>query len=200
MAKRKDPYLRPTQSQILVVAMPNTEANANARYWDLDTQAESLAIQNNLSGSFTTACHGVVDPADPLRSRLVIRFDAQRPITVAAIRDLSSSFSRLAFLPACNSASFKDLSTADEVVHVTKAFQLAGFPSMVGTLWQVFDGDAAIVSGEFYAYIARRLDSGDVTELDGDLFARTLHSALGRLREKIPYSCASWASWIHYGD
>ena len=223
MAKRKDPYLQPTQSQILVVAMPHTEADDSARYGDLDTQAESLAIQNNLPRSLSTtyltnpdmgsvqsliggcriahfSCHGVVDPVIPLRSRLVIRFDAQRPLTVAAIRDLSSSFSRLAFLSACNSANFEDLSTADEVVHVTKAFQLAGFPSVVGTLWQAFDGDAALVSGELYAYIARRLDSGDVKELDGDLFARALHSAVGRLREKNPYSCASWASWIHYGD
>lgn len=223
MAKRKDPYLRPTQSQILVVSMPHTEADDSAVYGDLDTEAERVAISRNLPRSLGStyltspdmgsvesliggcrithfSCHGVIDSADPVRSRLVICSDAQRPLTVAAIRDLSSSFSRLAFLSACHAANFEDLSTADEVVHVAKAFQLAGFPSVVGTLWQAFDGDAAIVSGEFYRYIARQLDSGAVKELDGDLFARALHSAVGRLREKNPYSCASWASWIHYGD
>lgn len=224
MAKRKHPYLRPTQSKILIISMPHTEANAAAGYGDLDTAAESLAISRNLSRSLGTtyltnpdmgsvesliggcriahfSCHGVIDPADPLRSRLVIRFDAQRALTVAAIRNLSSSFSRLAFLSACHSASFEDQSTADEVIHVAKAFQLAGFPSVVGTLWQAFDRDAAAVSGEFYAYIKRRLDSGAANDdLDGDLFARALHVAVGLLREKNPYSCIGWASWIHYGD
>jgi hypothetical protein len=50
-----------------------------------------------------------------------------------------------------------------------------------------FDRDAALVSGEFSAYISRRFDSGDVKELDGDLFASALHSAVGRLRREIPY-------------
>lgn len=223
MAKRKDPYLQPTQSQMLVVSMPQTEADASGQYGDLDTETESLAISRNLPRSLMPtylgspemgsvqsliggcriahfSCHGVVDSVDPLRSRLVIRFDAQSPLNVAAIRDLPSSFSRLAFLSACHAANFEDLSTADEVVHVAKAFQLAGFPSVVGTLWQAFDGDAAIVSGEFYAYIAKQLDGGAVKELDGDLFARALHTAVGKLREKNPYSCAGWASWIHYGD
>ena len=223
MAKHKDPYLRPTQSQIIIVTMPHTDADASARYGDLDTEAESLAISRNLPKSLSTtyltnpemgtiqslirgcrvahfSCHGVIDAADPLRSRLTIRFDAHQALTVAAIRDPSSSFSRLAFLSACHSANFEDESTADEVVHVAKAFQLAGFPSVVGTLWQAFDGDAAIVSGEFYAYLKRRMDQGAVSDFDGDLFARALHSAVNCLREKNPYSCVNWASWIHYGD
>ena len=119
---------------------------------------------------------------------------------MAAIRDLSSSFSRLAFLSACHSANFEDESTADEVVHVAKAFQLAGFPSVIGTLWQAFDGDAAIVSGKFYAYLKWRMGQGAMNDFDGDLFARALHSAVNFLREKNPYSCVNWASWIHYGD
>jgi CHAT domain-containing protein len=119
---------------------------------------------------------------------------------VAAIRILSSSFPRLAFLAACHSANFEDESTVDEVVHVAKAFQLADFPSVVGTLWQAFVADAAIVSGEFYGYLKRRMDHGGVNEFDGDLFARALHSAVSCLREKNPYSCVNWASWIHYGD
>lgn len=165
--------------------MPHTEADANTRYGDLDTEAESLAISRNLPRSLRTTyltspdmgsveslisgCriahfsrHGVIDSADPLRSRLMIRFDAQRPLTMAAIRDLSSSFSRLAFLSAYHAANFEDLSTADEVVHVAEAFQLTGFPSVGGALWQAFDSDVAVVSGEFYAYIARRLDGGAV--------------------------------------
>lgn len=142
----------------------------------------------------------MVDAIDPLKCRLVIWRDNVQSPTVTTVRDLTSSFSGLAFLSACHSANFEDLATADEVVHVAKVFQLAGFPSIIGTLWQAFDEDATIVSGEFYGYMARQLRAGGEADPNGDLFARALHYATGKLREQNPYSCAGWASWIQYGD
>lgn len=225
------------------------------------------------------SCHGLPHKSDATLSRLVIWREAiagdgggvtGRPLTVRAIADLQIPFARLAFISACHSAygsrnhhragadrrdegERKEVGDDDdndeEMEHVVKAFQHAGFPSVVGTLWQAYDANAITVSGSFYAYIARRMSTvreqldeeeedthhhhhdeetnedgnegrrekndsnqgrrevagrgrGGRTEreLNGDLFARALHYAIGKLREEDSFQSVDWASWVVFSS
>lgn len=82
------------------------------------------------------------------------------------------------------------------------ACQLAGFPSVVGTLWQVSDEFCAALVGCFYRSI---LD--DHGKLDYRQVANGLHFSLRKVREdaqkawhsRQPDDAWLWAPYIHVG-
>lgn len=154
------------------------------------------------------SCHGLPHATDPTLSRLVIWLEQQRPLTVAAIRKLTIPGARLAFISACHSASDRSGltadpeadSSADEVVHVARAFQLAGFPTVVGTMWHAYQESAIEISGYFYRYLADEWKE-EKRDLDGDTFARALHLALRTWRGEggNVWKAVDWASWACFG-
>ncbi|MFJ5779279.1 CHAT domain-containing protein [Streptomyces sp. NPDC093094] len=135
------------------------------------------------------ACHGMHDPDDPADSHLVL-YDGPLSVTRIAGQDLSGA--ELAFLSACHTARGTS-SLADEAIHLAAAFQLAGFPHVVGTLWSLADGPAPAVTREFYQALR---SSGQGT---GDT-ARSLHDAVQRLRRTPGHaSPLNWACYLHVG-
>ena len=54
-----------------------------------------------------------------------------------------------------NAARTNDLQLLDESINLSSAMQLAGYPSMVRTLWQVNDCDAAELSQDVYGWSGR---------------------------------------------
>jgi len=83
---------------------------------------------------------------------------------------------------------------ADESIHVASAFQLAGYPQAIGTLWEVGDETAARVAAEFHRELAATID--DPVRPTGAL---ALHAVIRRLRAELPDEPWMWAGYLHAG-
>ena len=133
------------------------------------------------------ACHGVHEPADPSASRLLLH---NRPLTVLEVSRAHLPEARLAVLSACHTARGA-AKLADEALHLAGAFQLAGYPSVVATLWQVNDRMATRIALAFHTALA-------ATGMPPapDRTATVLHEVLHQFRDYPP---SIWASWVHSG-
>ncbi|MFE2552100.1 CHAT domain-containing protein [Streptomyces sp. NPDC059355] len=148
------------------------------------------------------ACHGTSDPADPSRSRLLLHDHADDPFTVRSLAPVALDHARLAYLSACRTAAIDTVNLLDEAIHLTSAFQLAGFPHVIGTLWEIDDQIAVRIARAFYDGL--RTDSGAV---DPDRSARALHAAVRQVRDghDLPpgydrgRAPLLWAAHLHAG-
>jgi CHAT domain-containing protein len=86
------------------------------------------------------------DPSHPSISGLVV---SDGITTVSDLAALDAQHGELAYLSACSTAR-SGAYLPDEALHVTGAFQLAGYRHVVGTLWPVQDQVAALTAVEFY--------------------------------------------------
>ncbi len=140
------------------------------------------------------ACHGTTDPVDPSRSGLLLGDHRTAPFSVAGLAPVRLDAARLAYLSACSTALNKATELADESIHLTSAFQLAGFPQVVGTLWEIDDYAAAAIAREFYGQL--RTGTG---AFDPDKAAEALHHIGRRLRDEEPQAPFLWAAHVHAG-
>ncbi|WP_406194113.1 CHAT domain-containing protein [Kitasatospora sp. NBC_01560] len=147
-------------------------------------------------------CHGSSDPADPSRSLLLLHDHADDPLTVAGLAAVELGRARLAYLSACRTAAVDTAELLDEAIHLTSAFQLAGFPHVIGTLWEIDDELAVTVAELFYD----ALGSG-AGGLDPDRSAYALHRAVRLIRDgydlPAPMDLSGlpslWAAYLHSG-
>ena len=139
------------------------------------------------------ACHGLADLNNPAGSRLILHDHQTEPLTVADISALHLT-GTLAYLSACDTSS-TSLRLADEALHLTGAFHLAGYQNVVGTLWPVNDGTAAQIATAFYT----RLTAGGTRLPDTALSARALHDVVRVLREDRLTTPTYWAAHTHTG-
>ena len=103
----------------------------------------------------------------------------------------------LAYLSACHSANYTSGTLLDESIHIASGFQLAGFPHVIGTLWEANDLKAREVATEFYKNL---FDSMDPGQGFGDgVVARALHKAVSSLKEEFEDNPILWAPFIHLG-
>jgi CHAT domain-containing protein len=149
------------------------------------------------------SCHGYSSAADPSQSRLLLRDWKTSPLIVSDIAALNFQGAQLCFLSACHSARVRDINLLDESLNLAFAFHLAGYPSVVGSLWQVTPGESAAVANDVYTSML----VGD-GKLDTRRSAEGLHRAARLLREKssaIPGLAKKvanplvWAPYIHLG-
>jgi tetratricopeptide (TPR) repeat protein len=131
------------------------------------------------------ACHATTRTEQPSHSHLVLH---DGPLSVLDIsrRDLAGL--RLAYLSAC-ATTRTDPALADEAVHITTAFQLAGYSHVIGTLWPIADDLAPELTDTFYRELGQ----------DTSRAAYALHSAVREIRHRYPTTPALWASHIHTG-
>jgi hypothetical protein len=140
------------------------------------------------------ACHALSADGDSAEaSRLIVTDDAARPLAVAGISRLDLPHADLAYLSACSTAS-PDLD-GDEGGHVTAAFQLAGYLSVIGTLWPVQDRTASRVAAVVYA----ELTAGGTRPPSTGRSALALHHAIRQLRAANPGSPVRWTAHVHVG-
>jgi hypothetical protein len=208
---RQETPSRTTSNQALIVAMPDTPGAAAlpaaeheaVRLASLLPGATVILGRNATRDAVTAAlplhsvahfaCHGISDQDDPAGSRLLLHDHASRPLDVTAISRLHLK-ADLAFLSACSTTQTSPR-LVDEAVHITAAFQLAGYGNVVGTLWPVYEHAAALIADDVY------------TDLTGDgaqppetrRTALALHHAVRRLRADHPDDPAVWAAHIHAG-
>ncbi|MFE9173192.1 CHAT domain-containing protein [Streptomyces kebangsaanensis] len=139
------------------------------------------------------SCHGLAVVEDPAASRLILHDHEASPLTVADISALQLTGS-LAFLSACDTSSTSP-QLADEAVHLTGAFHLAGYQNVIGTLWPVNAAAAACIAADFYAH----LTADGTTPPDTANSARALHHAVHTLRARYLLSPTHWAAHTHTG-
>jgi CHAT domain-containing protein len=145
------------------------------------------------------ACHGEV-ASDPSMSRILLSDWETTPLTVAEVALVTLKNPQLAYLSACHTANTRRLELLDEAIHLARAFQLAGFPSVIGTLWQVADCTSATVAADVY----HAMISND--RLDVSKAAAGLHFAVRRIKDSLSFSRGrkvteplTWAAYIHVG-
>lgn len=66
--------------------------------------------------------------------------------SVADMAEKALDNAELAYISACQAANSRNFKLLDESIHMAGAFQLAGFPTVVGTLWQIQDKHSAEIA------------------------------------------------------
>lgn len=133
------------------------------------------------------ACHGS-GHTDPSQVQLLLQDHQTEPLTVASLAGVQLPNARLAYLSACETALTPSFELVDEAIHLTTAFQLAGYPHVIGTLWAINDAVASYIAADFYATLADTTDS-----------ARAIHHAIRAIRDDIPTMPTLWAAHLHTG-
>jgi CHAT domain-containing protein len=139
------------------------------------------------------ACHAVADLTDPAASHLVLADQESAPLTVAEVGALALN-AELAYLSACET-TVTTVGLADEAVHITGEFHLAGYQHVIGTAWPVFDTTASRMAESFYTRLA---DSG-VAPVDIRASALALHHSVRRARALWIKHPTKWAPYTHTG-
>ncbi|KAI0311356.1 hypothetical protein OF83DRAFT_1151312 [Amylostereum chailletii] len=71
---------------------------------------------------------------------------------------------------------------------------MAGYPSVVATMWSIMDKDAPVIAEEFYLRLMK--DGGD----GRSKVAYALHAAVKRLRDEVgEKNFVQWVPFIHIG-
>jgi hypothetical protein len=141
------------------------------------------------------ACHGASNRTDPSQSMLFLHDHATTPLTVSALAQVALDHAQLAYLSACSTADPGGSDLLDEAIHLTSAFQLVGFPHVIGTLWPINDRLAVEIAESFYAHLAAD-PSGT---LDADRSAAALHETIRAVRDRYPATPSLWAAYLHSG-
>jgi CHAT domain-containing protein len=134
------------------------------------------------------SCHGNVVSNKPLDSCFHLEGGRLRVQDIIAA---NLPHAELAFLSACHSAAGGTI-LPDESMHLTSALQFAGFRSAVGTLWEMYDGEAPRLAKHFYSKLI---------ELGGRYSdaAEALNFAIKKLRRRKDATPDRWAMFVHIG-
>ncbi|KAG8688226.1 hypothetical protein FRC11_005837, partial [Ceratobasidium sp. 423] len=136
------------------------------------------------------ACHATQNRVNPSQSAFYLH-DGE--LTLEAITKRAFKNKGLAFLSACQTATGDD-ELPDEATHLAAGMLMAGYPSVIATMWSIMDDDAPEITEEVYAELIQD------ENMDHTNAARALHKAVGKLREKVGLeSVGRWAPFVHIG-
>jgi CHAT domain-containing protein len=147
------------------------------------------------------ACHGLSDPTDPAQSHLLLqKGDGENEtvdrLTVSALLEANTkAASWLAYLSACSTAQVKTRALVDESLHLTSAFQMAGFAHVIGSLHPADDEICVQIAKHFYSFLVNVEDGTDPDRA----VAEGLNFAVLQVADKYPGSPEKWAQFIHQG-
>ncbi|CAE7138490.1 unnamed protein product [Rhizoctonia solani] len=137
------------------------------------------------------ACHAHQNVKDPTKSGFYLH-DAT--LDLASINRRSFKNKGLAFLSACQTAT-GDEKLPDEAIHLASGMLMAGYPSVIATMWSVVDEDAPFVADKVYAQLMKdgKFGNGEA--------GRALHDAVAGLRSKVgEKEFGRWVPYIHIGS
>ncbi len=221
-ADGKQKALEPSASELLLVTMPRTPNEADLDGVVVEAQiiqetAKTLAtvklrelppvqvVLDDLPhfNAVHFACHGYADSNSPFQSGLLLCGDEPEKsfngntrnsrLTVESIGSIDTEDSQLAFLFACCTAENASSLLMDEGIHLGSGFQLAGFPHVIGSLWEVDDDLSVCMTEKFYQIM---LDRGNVPGYGNTAYA--LHDATVAAR-RICDKPLAWAPTVHFG-
>lgn len=136
------------------------------------------------------ACHGVQKPIEPTKSALLLH---DGYLTLEEIIRLRLPKAEFAFLSACQTTT-GDESLSEEAVHIAGGMLLAGYRSVVATMWSIQDELAPAVTDEFYAYIMQRKERPN-----NRMAAEALHHSVQKLRQRKEIPLTAWIPFVHLG-
>ncbi|KAI2826557.1 hypothetical protein CBS147343_11001 [Aspergillus niger] len=148
--------------------------------------------------------HAETDADDPSRSHLILldetSTESEPVIARLSVKEISSTVadkSILAFLAACSTAYGSVLELLDEGLQIGNAFQLAGFPHVIASLWRAYDFVCPTLAREFYQFLNNHTDEHG--GIGNDTIAWALHHAVSTLKEEYLDEPLIWAPFIHLG-
>jgi len=164
---------------------------------DQNGTVNGLLKSMELFPSIHLACHAVQDITKPLKSSIFLH---DGPLELLEIMKKNLTHSDFAFLSACQTSKGVE-NLPEEVVHLASGMLAAGYRSVVGTMWSIFDLHGPDMAEFFYKSL---LDdtTNEGPKVDGTRAARALHHATRRFREKLsgsPDSLLAWVPYIHIG-
>ena len=134
------------------------------------------------------ACHGTQDFERPTKSVFIL---AGGDLELEEVIKHPLPHAEFAFLPACQTAT-GDLKLAEEAVHLAAGMLLAGYRSVIATMWSIRDEDGPKVADVVYAELLKD-GKADYTQAP-----YALHHAVQKLRASgAPF--LSWMPFIHMG-
>ncbi|CAE6451635.1 hypothetical protein ACGC1H_002463 [Rhizoctonia solani] len=137
------------------------------------------------------ACHAHQNVNDPTKSGFFLH---EGTLDLAAINRRSFNKKGLAFLSACQTAT-GDEALPDEAVHLASGMLMAGYSSVIATMWSVVDEDAPFVADKVYSQlmVEGKIGNGEA--------GKALHNAVAGLREKVgEKKFGRWVPYIHIGS
>lgn len=145
------------------------------------------------------ACHGVADALESLRGKLLLWDQKNRPLTMGFLMRVDLDRCRLVNLSARDVAVNWGLLLLEEGPHLAGAFQMAGVPSVLGTMRSTVD----------HVTVAPQVSRGVYRELvgnDDDSGRLEVEKKLPRLCIKPPRACGRrgksamvWGPYVHFG-
>ncbi|KAJ1300851.1 hypothetical protein OPQ81_002491 [Rhizoctonia solani] len=136
------------------------------------------------------ACHASQVPEDPTSSAFYLH---DGTLDLNTISKQSLGRKAFAFLSACQTAT-GDVDLPEEVVHLAAGMIMAGYSTVIATMWSIRDSDAPLIAEHMY----EEMLAGGKPE--STRAARALHRALGILRDKIGETAfVAWVPYIHIG-
>lgn len=128
----------------LVLAEPEVPGDQAAESELMPTKANVLSHLPTWP-AIHLGCHWVVDYAIPSPSRLMLHDHKSGPFTIGTLSSLKLERALLAYLSASSTAVSSQTDVPDESISLASAFQLAGYPHVIGTLWDLDDVLAVMV-------------------------------------------------------
>ncbi|CAE6473620.1 unnamed protein product, partial [Rhizoctonia solani] len=169
-------------------------------------RAQNRAVYSQLTGEQATttavldameqydwihlACHAH-HVEDPTKSGFRLHDGS---LDLAAINQRSFKNKGLAFLSIRQTALGNE-KLPDEVIHLAFGMLMAGYPSVIATMWSVIDDDAPFVTDKVYTQMmeGRKVGNGEA--------GKALHHAVAALREKVgEKEFGRWVPYIHIGS
>ncbi|MDA1358225.1 CHAT domain-containing protein [Glycomyces luteolus] len=153
-----------------------------------DEAATAAAVSEALNNADLAhfSCHAAApDRADPGSGGLMLHGSERLAPGDVPVSETAA----LAFLSACRTSQ-PAIEMVDESLHIAGAFKLAGYRSVIGTLWPVRDRQAVAVADAFY---------GHFDPAQPQTSAEALHLALREIRSRTPKDPRTWAGYIHFG-
>ncbi|KAG9122418.1 hypothetical protein FRC07_001207 [Ceratobasidium sp. 392] len=157
----------------------------------LDKKATSWSVLNHLGAHnwVHLCCHGTTNVQLPLLSAFHLHDGS---LTIESLMRTELPLADFAFLSACHSA--EGSIAQNESMSLASAMQVAGFRSIVATMYAIGDDDGPVVARTLYEYLFRD-PSGAI---DSSEAAIGLNKAIRVLRKaKVPMH--RWVPFIHIG-
>ncbi|PVF91515.1 TPR-like protein [Serendipita vermifera] len=136
------------------------------------------------------ACHGTQKADEPTKSGLLLD---DGHLTLEEIIKFNLPHAEFAFLSACQTTT-GDESLSEEAVHIAGGMLLAGYRSVVATMWSIQDELAPMVTDEFYGHIMK-----DGERPDPRKAAEALYMAVQKLRQQPGVQLIDWIPFVHLG-
>ncbi|WP_144440772.1 CHAT domain-containing protein [Streptomyces roseifaciens] len=158
---------------------------------DKTAKAERVATELGENAWAIISAHTKAAADNPSNSELLLH-DAR--LSVAEIRARRFGSGRIGCLLLTCHGGFAGHRFVNEVAHLGAAFQVAGFPHVLGSLMPALAANAAS--------IARRLftpGTAGARPLDRIDPALALHDAVRGIRQVLPREPQLWATYIHFG-